>query len=118
VPDNQKFPPHERLTRRQDFLYVYEHGEKVVGPQFVLYWVRREGQGRKFGQAVSRKVGRAVVRNRVKRYVREIYRTHRAQLGDDLYLVLVARSRSAGLDYHASLAAVQQLFHRGGVLRG
>lgn len=118
MPGNQRFPPHERLTRRQDFLFLYGHGEKVVGRYFVLYAARRDGQGRKFGVAVSRKVGSAVVRNRVKRYLREIYRTHRAQLGDDLHLVIVARSGSARQSFREAQDAVRQLFQRGGVLRG
>lgn len=117
MPGNQTFPSHERLTRRQDFLFLYEHGEKVVGRYFVLHAARREGQGRKFGVAVSRKVGNAVVRNRVKRYLREIYRTHRAQLDDDLHLVIVARPVSARLTFHGAQDAVQQLFQRGGVVR-
>lgn len=118
MPGNQRFPTHERLTRRQDFLFLYEHGEKVVGRSFVLHVVRREGQGRKFGVAVSRKVGSAVVRNRVKRYLREIYRTHRAQMDDDLHVVIVARPVSARLTFHDAQDAVHQLFRRGGVLRG
>jgi ribonuclease P protein component len=118
VPGNEKFSHRERLTRRLDYLDLYEHGEKVVGRYFVLHTVRRDGQGRKFGIAVSRKVGNAVVRNRVKRYLREIYRTHRAELDDNLHLVIVARPVSARLDFHEAQDAVRQLFQRGGVRRG
>ena len=64
------------------------------------------------GLAVSRKVGRAVVRNRVKRRIREIYRTHRGQLGEDVHVVIVARQASAGLNYHQSEEALRQLFQR------
>ena len=91
---------------------MYREGEKRVGETFVCYMARRAGQGRKMGLAVSRKVGRAVVRNRVKRRIREIYRTHRGKLGEDVHVVIVARQASAGLNYHQSEDALRQLFQR------
>lgn len=110
------FPKRERLTRRREYADVFEHGRKRVGPEFISFTVQRDGQGRKFGFAVSRKVGKAVVRNRVKRYLREIYRAHRACLSDDIHLVLVARPRAAELDFHQCTEAVRRLLDEGGLL--
>jgi ribonuclease P protein component len=88
-----------------------------VGPEFICFVIRCDGQGRKFGFAVSRKVGKAVVRNRVKRYLREIYRAHRARLSEDIHLVLVARPRAAELDFPQCAEAVRRLLNEGGLLR-
>lgn len=88
---------------------VFQQGRKSVGRAFVCYGLRREGQGRKFGLAVSRKVGSAVTRNRVKRYLREYYRTHRAQVDDDTHVVIVARPSAAELSYDQCSRAVQRL---------
>jgi ribonuclease P protein component len=68
--------------------------------------------------AVSRKVGKAVVRNRIKRYIREIYRTHRAELPEDVHLVVVARPAAARLNYAQALQAIRQLLPQGTALRG
>lgn len=89
-----------------------------MGNAFICYGVRRAGQGRKMGCAVSRRVGRAVVRNRVKRYIREVYRKHRATLRDNVHLVVVARPASAGLDYHACEREIRRFFRKGDVVRG
>lgn len=85
---------------------------------FIAYVVRQTGQGRKLGCAVSRKVGKAVVRNRVKRYIREVYRTHRSLLIDDIHLVIVAKADAGKVGYQECAAALQRIFQKGDVLRG
>ena len=107
VPGSQKFPRQERLTRRREYLEVYREGVKRVGSAVICHAVRREGRGKKIGLAVSRKVGNAVVRNRVKRYLREIYRTHRDCLAEGVHLVVVARPEAATLDFHGMREAVR-----------
>jgi len=111
------FPRQERLRVRSEYLRMYAEGAKLVGPSFICFVERREGQGRKFGCAVSQKVGKAVVRNRVKRYLREIYRTHRPMLAEDAHVVIVARHRAARMGFHECRDAVLRLFRQGGVLR-
>lgn len=118
MPGLQQFPRHERLTQKREFVAIYEHGKKWVGPNFVCYAVRRAGQSRKLGLSVSRKVGGAVVRNRVKRYIREVYRTHRAQLRDDVQLVIVARHSSSRLSYRECEESIRDLFRQGDMLNG
>lgn len=118
MPGQHKFPRRERLTRKREFQNIYQLGEKRVGPAFVCYAVRRESQGRKFGCAVSRKIGNAVARNRVKRYLREVYRRHRDQLVDDVHLILVARPVSARMSYRECRDAIRRLLHEGDVVSG
>jgi ribonuclease P protein component len=116
VPDSQKYPRNERLTRRKDYLTVYREGVKRVSAAVICYATRQEGRDTKFGLAVSRKVGKAVVRNRIKRYLREIYRSHRTCLAEGTHLVVVARPEAASLDFHQMRDAVRQTVRRiGGV---
>lgn len=116
APQSFRFPKTDRIVRKADFKRVFAQGEKVVGPQFVGYFVREDGQGCKLGLAVSRKVGSAVVRNRVKRNVREWYRTHRPQFLAELYLVIVARPGAAALRGPEAAAALTSLMQRKGVV--
>ena len=118
MPGQYGFPRRERLVRKKDFLRIYGEGRKYVGREFVCYVVRQPGQGRKIGFTVSRKVGSAVVRNRVKRYLREVYRHCRPQFADNAQVVIVARPTSAALSYAGCRDVVRELLCKGDVLIG
>jgi ribonuclease P protein component len=81
-----------RLTRSRDFEAVYRQGRSTSTRFLVLYWFPREDHGEsRLGLAVPKGVGTAVVRNRVKRQLRELWRARldRVPAGHDY--VLVAR---------------------------
>lgn len=90
----------------------------MVGRAFICYVARQEGQGRKVGFVVSRKVGSAVARNRIRRYLREVYRRHRKDFVEDFHMVVVALPSAAKLTYHQCETAMRHLFREGDVLRG
>ena len=107
------FPRSEHVLQRSEYLQIYDKGRKTVGKHFILYVVRDEGHDRKFGIAVSRRVGNAVVRNRVKRYIREVYRHQRPALDTGIRMVLVARPKAAKLTYHECEETITHLFRLG-----
>ncbi len=116
VPGRESLPRRERLTTPREYREVFEQGRRSVGQAFVCYIARNEGHGRKFGMAVSRQVGGAVVRNRVKRYIRETYRTNRARLREDVRMVIVAKPAAATLSYADCREGLTRLLRQGGAL--
>jgi ribonuclease P protein component len=118
VPDRFPHPRSNRLLKRREFDQVFKLGSKQVGRHFVCYTVRREEPGNKLGMVVSRKVGKAVTRNRVKRYIRECFRLHQGRFEMAVELVVVARAEAAKLDSAACERSLRQLLERGGVIRG
>jgi ribonuclease P protein component len=66
----------------------------------------------RLGVTVSRKVGGAVVRNRVKRLVREAFRTHKHELPPGLLLVLVAKADAAGVGFSQVVAELREVGRR------
>ena len=118
MPGSYAFPRSTRLTRGAEFKLAFDKGRRVVGSHFVCYVLRCEGSESRLGFAVSRKIGPSVSRNRVKRRIREFYRTHRLVLAPGVWLVVVARPGVADLDWPAFSGELERLFRRGNVILG
>jgi len=75
------------------FGICYDQGRKVYTRHFVLFVLGREdvAEGFRLGLTVSRKVGRAVWRNRVRRVVREFFRLHQVMIDQALDIVVVPK---------------------------
>ena len=71
----ERFPRSVRVRRRAEYLTIQNQGRRMSGTHLMLF--SRAGSGR-IGVTVSRKVGVAVVRNRVKRWIRECFRRQRS----------------------------------------
>ena len=93
------------LKKNSDFRRLYAKGKSAVTPYLVLYArPNRLGENR-LGYTVSVKIGHAVVRNRVRRRLREIYRLNAPRLRQVYDLVIVSRSRAVGCAYRKLDAA-------------
>ncbi len=93
------------LKKNSDFRRLYAKGKSAVTPYLVAYArPNRLGENR-LGYTVSVKLGHAVVRNRVRRRLREIYRLNAPQLRQGHDIVIVARSRAVGSEYRKLNAA-------------
>ncbi len=87
---DQRFPRSCRLRARRQFLTVYTDGRRVASTSFTLFALPNAAGTCRLGITVTRKVGGAVTRNRVKRRLREIFRRNRAELAPHLDLVINA----------------------------
>ncbi len=76
LPDNT-FPKSSRLLKSSDFKEVFRKGRKIVTHTLVFHVLKTNLSGPRLGLAVSRKVGKAVRRNKVKRRIREVFRTRK-----------------------------------------
>ena len=87
------------ITRNNDFRRIYASGKSAASGNVVLYCKRNPRGYSKLGITVSTKVGKAVVRNRVRRRLREIYRLHETKIMRGFDLVIVARVKSPYATY-------------------
>lgn len=113
-----KFPPEARIRKKSEYAAVFNNSRKVADRHFVCYLATQEQQGKKLGLAVSRKCGNAVTRNRIKRHIREFFRTRQHRIKAPCRIVVVARPPAAGLGGAACGAALESLLRRAELLDG
>ena len=122
-------PKRPRLSRSSDFQRIYRQGSSTASRFLVLYSFKRSADvtadGPRLGLSVSKKLGGAVVRNRVKRLLREAVAASREHLAEEYDLVVIARPQLLELmdreekgEKGLVRAAVQELLSRAGLLQG
>jgi ribonuclease P protein component len=81
------FRPHEHVRRRADFEQIYGTGTRVSGRLMTVFASATGQPTARLGIAATRKIGGAVVRNRAKRLVRELFRHQKPAAGLDVVVV-------------------------------
>ncbi len=105
-PKEERFPKALRLLTRREFLQVQEGGQKVPSDCLLALVKRNSRAHTRLGLTVSSKVGNAVVRVRLRRHLRELFRKRRLQWPPGLDVVLVVRTSAA----EASLPELARAF--------
>src|ERR671933_2612364 len=106
-------PPRRRLSRSAEFERVYRHGRSKANRFLVLYAFPREAgdertdDGPRLGLSVSRRVGGAVERSRVKRVLREAFWAEAPRLPSGSDYVVVARNEALGLAEREGMPGVR-----------
>jgi ribonuclease P protein component len=114
---HEGLPRGQRLRKRSDYLMVQARGQRSAGRSLVVYAVSQAPgepeRASRLGITVTKKVGNAVVRNRVKRLVRESYRRMadvKARGGD---FVVIAKPSAATADLRGLSDELRTLLRRG-----
>jgi len=111
-PRPEALPKQKRLAKRREFVRVYESGQKVFSRYAVLFFAGNDLSHSRIGITATKKLGKANLRNRLKRWTREIYRRQREPLALDarsLDIVVNVKPNAAGAsfqDYSRDLARV------------
>jgi ribonuclease P protein component len=104
------------LSNPRDFATIQERGTSRSHPLLVARFLKNDREETRFGLATGRRLGGAVVRNRVRRRLREGLRSMAASFQPGWDILIVARPALVTADYKAIVEALDRLLGRAGVL--
>ncbi len=111
------YQPHpERLKKSWEFQRTYKKGKKCWDAYFVIYVCKTQLRYTRLGITVSKKVGNSVQRNRVKRLIREAFRSLKSSLLPHRDIVVVGRHAACGLSGQQAQESLRRLFHRASIV--
>ena len=97
TPGDQRFTAADRVRQRREYQAVYEHGTRLSGSLMTVFFHPNTLGRARLGIAATRKIGSAVIRNRAKRRVRDLFRRHRP--ADSVDLVVIPRRELAEVPF-------------------
>lgn len=94
---NECLRPHERIRKNKEFLALYKTGGRYRGRYFHIVFRANSLEFSRSAVVVSGKIGNAVVRNRIKRRVRALFRRNKALIRMPMDMIFIARRELAEL---------------------
>ncbi|TWT00628.1 MULTISPECIES: ribonuclease P protein component [unclassified Planomicrobium] len=99
----------QRIKKNKEFQTVFKKGKSFANRQFIVYVLKNEQPAFRIGLSVSKKVGNAVTRNRIKRYIRQTFLELEHDLLPNADYVIIARQQAATLDFHESKKSLEHV---------
>jgi ribonuclease P protein component len=107
-----------RIKKNDEFQAVFRKGESFANRQFVVYYLKKPDQDYyRIGLSVSKKIGNAVTRNRVKRYVREVFQEIDEDVRNSYDYVIIARKPTSSMDFHEVKSSLIHVLKRSKLLK-
>lgn len=105
-----------RLKKRKQFAYLFKNGKHLGGESFSLVYIALKTKNFKVGYSVSKKVGKAVVRNKVKRRLKECVLSFSHQIKNEFYIIVVAKPNIVNLKFVDLKQKLYYSFKKAGLL--
>ncbi len=107
----QAYNKADRILKRSEFLRLAKYGRKIQSRHFIAIFGTSPLERTRLGVTVSRKVGRAVTRSRVKRYLREYFRLNKHDIKRNLDINIIAKKAAAGLSSDQTISSLKHIFN-------
>lgn len=107
----------EKVRKNSHFRYIYRKGKSISNELLVLYIIKNGKNINRVGISVSKKIGKSVVRNRVKRLIRECFRKNKDNIKKGYDFIFIARKKAAESNYYDIDESIKYLMKKGGLLK-
>ena len=99
----------QRIKKNKEFQRIFKKGKSFANRQFIVYVLKSDQPEFRVGLSVSKKVGNAVTRNRIKRYIRQTFLERKEDLMPNADYVIIARQQAAEMDFHESKKSLEHV---------
>ncbi|MFX3634964.1 MAG: ribonuclease P protein component [Candidatus Pristimantibacillus sp.] len=107
-----------RLRNRADFNRIYRGGKSFANGQFVVYWSKQPvAEPFRLGVSASKKIGNAVVRNRMRRVIKEIVRLNAEKIIPNIDFILIVRKPAAAMKSKEMEKSILHVMKKAGLLK-
>ena len=110
--EKQSFGKKERVRKRKQYLDIYRGGARVHSNNFIVVMSPNPSGEKRLGVAVSKKVGNAAKRNRIKRLIKEFFRLNKDGLPDSKDMVVIAKKDVSSLKYQGVYLELADLLRK------
>ncbi len=126
----------QRIKREAEFKKIMKKGKSYADPYLVMYVLNGNSEinplassekrlspeggypSPRLGLSIDRRIGKAIIRNRIKRWMREVFRLHQSRLRDRIEMILIARSSARELvDYSEMEKRILNLWGKARIFR-
>ena len=105
-----------RLKKRKQFNYLFKSGKYLICEYFNLIYLKVKTKNYKIGYSISKKVGKAVVRNKVKRRLKECILKINSKIKKDFYIIISAKPNIVNLKFNELCLKVEEMFLKAGLI--
>jgi len=105
----------ETLKKNREFKQVYSYGKSIASSYLVLYWYPNDGAKNRYGFSISKKIGKAVVRNKLKRRLKEIIRHKENKVKTGYDIIIIARKHVNRLEFQRLRKDLIKLYKKAGI---
>lgn len=109
----QSLEKNEKVRKRKDYQEAYDKGVRYRSENFIVLVKVNPTGAKRLGITVSKKVGKkAVIRNRIKRLIREFFRLNKDRFPDSKDIVIIARNDISSFTYQDVCVEFEKLFEK------
>jgi ribonuclease P protein component len=102
-----------RLKKNEEFQLVFNRGKSFANRQLVLYFLKKQDQEHfRIGLSVSKKIGKAVTRNQIKRYIKQAFLELEENILNEYDLIIIARKPTKDMDFFQIKKSLQHVLYK------
>jgi|SRR5690625_750170 len=107
-----------RIKKNIEFQNIIDTGNSFANREFVIYYKEKSNQFNfRVGISVGKKIGNAVTRNKIKRYIREVFRELENEIIENIDIIIIARNPTKGMNLQQFKKSILHLLHKQRLLK-